>query len=60
MNEIDQKIIEELTKDVRKPFNQIGNKIGVSTQTVINRYNKMKSKGIIKFCSISVNLEKIG
>ncbi|PVX26345.1 MAG: AsnC family transcriptional regulator, partial [Candidatus Bathyarchaeum sp.] len=37
MNEIDQKIIDELTKDVRKPFNQIGKKIGVSTQTVINR-----------------------
>jgi Lrp/AsnC family transcriptional regulator, regulator for asnA, asnC and gidA len=60
MERIEKQILDELTKDTRKPFSHIAKKIGVSTQTVINRYNEMKTKGIIKFCSISVDLSKIG
>ncbi len=60
MDNIDLQIIKELKIDARKPFKQIAEKIGVSTQTVIKRYNEMKATGLIQFCSISVNLEKIG
>ena len=60
VDQIDIQIIAELTDDARKPFRQIAEKIGVSTQTIIKRYNEMKENGLIQQCSISVNLQKIG
>ncbi|MFA5364366.1 MAG: AsnC family transcriptional regulator [Candidatus Bathyarchaeia archaeon] len=60
MDNINSQIIEELTVDARVPFSSIAKKIGVSTQTVINRYNEMRSKGVISRSSISVNLAKVG
>ena len=46
--------------DARKPFRSVAKKIGISTQTVIKRYNKMKAKGTIQKCSIAIDLKKIG
>ena len=60
VDQIDLQIITELTNDARKPFRQIAEKIGISTQTVIKRYNEMKENGLIQHCSISINLKKIG
>jgi Lrp/AsnC family transcriptional regulator for asnA, asnC and gidA len=60
MDKIDLQIIKELSEDARKPFIKIAKKIGVSIQTVIKRYNKMKAKRIIRQCAISINLKKIG
>ena len=60
VDQIDLQIIKELTNDARKPFSQIAKKIGVSTQTIIKRYNEMKENGSIQHCSISINLQKIG
>ncbi|MEM2107866.1 MAG: Lrp/AsnC family transcriptional regulator [Candidatus Bathyarchaeia archaeon] len=60
MDNLDQQIIYELTGDAQKPFRAIAKKLGVSTQTVIRRYNKMKANGTIRLCAIRVNLEKLG
>jgi len=60
MDESDLQILRELDKNARKPFRTIAKEIGVSTQTVINRYNEMKEKGTIQFCAISIDLEKMG
>ena len=60
MDELDYKIIEELQKDSRQPFRSIAKKLGVRTQTVIGRYNKLKKNGIIMACTISINTNKIG
>lgn len=60
IDQIDLQIIKELTNDARKPFRQIAEKIGVSTQTAIKRYNEMKENGLVQHCSISINLQKIG
>ena len=60
MDKIDRQIIEELMSDARKPFSKIAKKIGVSMQTVKNRYNEMKANGIVQHCSISIDLQKIG
>jgi Lrp/AsnC family transcriptional regulator for asnA, asnC and gidA len=60
MDKIDLQIIKELSEDARKPFIKIAKKIGVSTQTVIKRYNEMKAKGIIQLCAITIDLKKIG
>lgn len=60
MDEVDIRIIRELMKDAQKPFLRIAKKLGVSPETVRKRYAKMKKKGIIKQCSISIDLSKIG
>lgn len=60
MDETDLQLLRELKKDARTPFRKIAKKLGVTTQTAINRYNQLKEKGILQFCSISINLEKIG
>jgi|SRR4030067_965462 len=60
MDNLDQEIIQELTKDGRKPFRTIAKKLGVSTQTIIRRYNEMKTNRTIALSAITINLEKIG
>ena len=60
MDNLDRKIIQELSEDARKPFMTIAKKLGTSTQTVIRRYNEMKANGTIGFSSITIDLEKIG
>jgi len=60
MDEIDLRIIRELTKDAQTPFLRIAKKLGVSPETVRTRYRKMKEEGTIKRCSISINLSRIG
>ena len=60
MDSIDRQIILELIDDARKPFRKIANKVGVTTPTVIKRYNELKRKGVIERCSIQVNLKKLG
>ena len=60
MDEIDQKILEELTKDAQMPFVRIAKKIGVSPQTVQLRYAKMKEEGAIVRSGITVDLLKLG
>ena len=60
MDEVDIKIIAELLEDGRKPFSAVAGKIGVSTQTVIKRYNELKEKGTIQQCSVRLNMRKIG
>ncbi len=60
MDKIDSQIVAELMVDARKPFRRIAKKIGISTQTVIKRYNELKAKGAIQVCAISINLKKIG
>lgn len=60
MDKVDHEIIKELSEDCRRPFSEIGKKIGVSTQTVIKRYNQMKSNGTIQLCAIKIDPKKIG
>ncbi|MFH1316377.1 MAG: Lrp/AsnC family transcriptional regulator [Candidatus Woesearchaeota archaeon] len=50
MDETDEKILEELTQDARKPFLQIAKKLKVSEGTIRKRVNDMvKNKHIKKF-----------
>ncbi|PVX25178.1 MAG: hypothetical protein CW691_05385 [Candidatus Bathyarchaeum sp.] len=59
MDETDFKIAKILCKNSRTPFKTIGEQIGVSTQTVMRKYKKLK-KTLFSFSSITVNLEKLG
>jgi Lrp/AsnC family transcriptional regulator, regulator for asnA, asnC and gidA len=60
MDDLDKAIIRELAEDARKPFSAIAKKLGISTQTIIRRYEAMKANGTIAFSAIRLDLEKLG
>ena len=60
IDNIDRKIIDALSKNARMPFKKIAEKLGTSTQTIINRYEALRQNGIIRNCSITVDINKIG
>jgi DNA-binding Lrp family transcriptional regulator len=59
IDELDNHIVENLTSDGRASFTQIAKQIGISTDTVIKRYRKLRKNGSIKV-SIQINPNKIG
>ena len=60
MDDLGEKIIQELSEDGRKPFSQIAEKLGVSTQTIGRKYDRMKKDGTIILSSITIDIEKLG
>jgi len=59
MDKLDFEIIKKLIYNSRTPFSKISNELGVSTDTIIRRYNKLKEKGAIKPI-INVDIFKLG
>jgi DNA-binding Lrp family transcriptional regulator len=59
IDELDKQIMAKLASDGRASFTQIGQQIGVATETVIKRYHKLRESGSIKV-SIQINPIKIG
>jgi len=55
----DFSILKLLSNDARLSFTKIGAEIGLSTQRVIERFQKMEKK-VFSFSSITVDLRKIG
>ena len=60
MDDLKSKMVQELHEDARKPFSKIAKTLGVSTQTVMRKYNEMKRDGTIVLSSISLDVEKLG
>ncbi|MEM2917103.1 MAG: Lrp/AsnC family transcriptional regulator [Candidatus Bathyarchaeia archaeon] len=60
MDEIDLAIINKLTKDARMSFRKIAKELGVSPDTVINRYNALLKNGVIRGSTVVINPKKIG
>jgi Lrp/AsnC family transcriptional regulator for asnA, asnC and gidA len=60
IDEIDRRVLNELTKDGQKPFLQIAKQMGVSARTVQQRYEKMKKEGVILRPTILIDLSKAG
>ncbi len=59
IDEFDKQIVAKLTLDGRASFTQIGKQIGISTDTVIKRYHRLRESGAIKV-SIQINPNIIG
>jgi Lrp/AsnC family transcriptional regulator for asnA, asnC and gidA len=59
IDELDKQIVAKLTLNGRASFTQIAKQIGISTDTVIKRYSKLRKNGSIKV-SIQINPNKIG
>lgn len=60
MDKIDLFIIEMLIKDARTSFRQIAEKLNVSPDMVIDRYNVLQEKGVIRGSTIVLNPQGIG
>lgn len=60
MDKVDLAIIEALTKDARTSFRQIAMALNVSPDTIIDRYNALQQKGVIRGSTIVLNPKEIG
>jgi DNA-binding Lrp family transcriptional regulator len=59
MDEINSKIIEELARDSQMHFSAIAKKIGVSPETIRQRYKKMRENKRIN-CCMCIDFQKLG
>jgi len=56
---IDIQILRLLQGDARKSFKEIAKQCGVSTDTIKNRFNTMKKKGIIRGTTIVIDPKQL-
>ena len=59
IDDIDKQIAQKLADNGRMSFRKIAEEIGISTDTVIRRYEKLVKSGAMKI-SIQINPEKLG
>ena len=60
MDETDLFIVKRMTEDARESFRKIAKELGVSPDTVINRYKTLQEKGVIRGSTVVINPKKIG
>ena len=53
-------IIEKLTEEARTSFREIARELGISPDTVINRYEALQETGVIRGSTVVINPKKIG
>jgi DNA-binding Lrp family transcriptional regulator len=59
LDRLDKQIVTRLTLDGRESFTEIAKQLGVSTETVIKRYQRLRRKGTVKVL-IQINPKLIG
>ncbi len=47
-------------QDAQTPFSEIAKKLGMGTDTVVRRYNRLKDEGVIHYPSVIIDIEKCG
>ncbi len=60
VDELDTKIMQQLTKNARQSYRQIARKLRVSTGTVLTRIRRLEEMGIIRGYTIMLDTEKLG
>ncbi len=60
MDPIDLGILEALKKDARKSFREIAKRLGVSPDTVGNRYERLCNEGVITGSTVVIAPSRIG
>jgi len=60
MDKTDEKVINELLANAKKPLRDIAKKLRVSFVTVMNRIKKLEKEKIIKGYTAKVDYEKLG
>ncbi|HKT01482.1 MAG TPA: AsnC family transcriptional regulator [Rugosimonospora sp.] len=59
LDEIDRAVIHALHLDGRVPFSRIAHVLGVSTQTVARRYNRLRAEGALRVVGL-VDVDRVG
>jgi Lrp/AsnC family transcriptional regulator for asnA, asnC and gidA len=59
LDKIDMAIISILSRNADMPFRKIAKKVGISTQTVIRKYEQMR-KSVLPYASITLDMRKLG
>ena len=60
IDEIDGRILTELSKDSRRSYADVGKDVGLSTAAVHERVRKMLERGVIERFSLQIDPEKVG
>ncbi len=60
MDDVDLFIISKLSEDARTSFRKMAEELGVSPDTVINRFTTLRENGTIRGSTIVLNPKKIG
>jgi DNA-binding Lrp family transcriptional regulator len=60
IDEVDRKILSELTKDCRMSYRKIAQKTNVAVGTVLARIQRLEEDGVIKGYAAIVDHEKVG
>lgn len=60
MDDVDKKIVLELMKNSRIPFSHVAKKLGISSFTVQQRFEKMKKEGAILGTFTIIDVSKLG
>lgn len=59
VNDVDRQIAHKLASDGREPFTKIAEEMGLSTDTVVKKYRKLREMGALKV-SVQINPNRIG
>jgi len=59
LDKVDKAIIAIVAKNANLSFRKVAKKVGISTQSVIRRYNRLR-KTVLHYSSITLNLRKLG
>ncbi|MCG3420235.1 Lrp/AsnC family transcriptional regulator [Oceanobacillus jordanicus] len=59
-DDIDRKLLEELTEDGRLSYVELAEKVGLSRVAVKDRIQNLKDKGVIEKFTVVINSEKFG
>ncbi|MDH5396819.1 MAG: Lrp/AsnC ligand binding domain-containing protein [Cyclobacteriaceae bacterium] len=60
IDSVDEKILETLMKDAKKPYTEVAKKAFVSGGTVHVRMRKLEDAGIVEGTTLKVNYSKLG
>jgi len=60
LDETDWQLLQELQKNARLSFSELGQRVGLSSPAVAERIRKMEDAGIIKGYHAEVNIAKLG
>ena len=60
IDEIDQKILQELSKNARISLTKIGQRVSLSSSSILHRIRSLEKRKIIKGYSIRINIRKLG
>lgn len=60
IDELDGRILSELSLDSRRSYSDVGKDVGLSTAAVHERVRKMVERGVIERFSLQIDPEKVG